>query len=775
MADKIQLSYGLLRLIYLRLLLLFLCLSPSLVSAQRVGLVLSGGGSSGLAHVGVLKALEEQHIPIDYIAGTSMGALVGGMYAMGYSPDEILEIVTSEEFDGWVFGKPLDRYVYLFREREPDAGWVGIKVRVDSVIQTRFPTNIVSPVNMDFAFLERTSAVSAAAGYNFDSLFVPFRCVAADIHNKAEVVFKSGDIGQAMRASSTYPFFFKPIVVDDKLLFDGGLYNNFPADIMYRDFLPDVIIGSTVASEMKPPREDDIISQIKNMLMERTTYGEVCETESMIIIRPDIPNVSILDFDQTVNMIAGGYKSTLERMVDLKRMIPRVQDSVALAQRRHNFRHQLKSIQIDEINITGLNKNQVNYMKRSLGSERLPASLSSMKPAFYRLAYDNRIRKIYPTARINPQDTAYKMNLQMGLDKDVLAEFGGLFSSKPINMGFIALHYKRINRIGFAVDANSYFGKFYSSAQVKTIFDFPTKLPFQIEADFTLNNFDFFNSASTFFEDIKPSYLIQYDRSFQGSLVFPWRNHARLKFGITGARMFDDYYQTLTFSQVDTADRTNFNHVSLSGSFEHNTLNRKMYASTGSQFLVKFRYLGGEENNIPGSTSTSKDLYENSHDFFRAKILYDKYLNKRGRLHVGLYGEMVISNQPFFNNSTASLLQAPTFSPVPESRTLFQPQFRSHNYGAAGIKVISSFTSRLDLRIEGYIFQPYQEILTNGDLTARYGDPFEKRYFAASVALVFHTPIAPIALSLNYYDQSPKPISLIFTTGFLIFNRRPLD
>jgi NTE family protein len=122
------------------------------------------------------------------------------MYAMGYTPLEIEKLVKSEEFEGWVFGKQVDRYVYFYREREPDANWVGIKFRIDSVIQTRVPTNIISPANMDFAFLERTSAISAAAQYNFDSLFVPFRCVAADIYNKAEVVFKEGDIGQAMRA-----------------------------------------------------------------------------------------------------------------------------------------------------------------------------------------------------------------------------------------------------------------------------------------------------------------------------------------------------------------------------------------------------------------------------------------------------------------------------------------------------------------------------------------------------------------------------------------------
>lgn len=740
-----------------------------------MGVVLSGGGSSGLAHVGVLKALEDANIPIDYIAGTSMGALVGGMYAMGYSPDEIIQIVLSEEFNQWVFGKPLDRYVYFFREREPDASWTGIKFRVDSVIQTRFPTNIVSPVNMDFAFLERTAPVSAAAGYNFDSLFVPFRCVAADIHNKAEVVFKSGDLGQALRATTTYPFFFKPIVVDDKLLFDGGLYNNFPADVMYRDFLPDVIIGSTVASEMKPPREDDIISQIKNMLMERTTYGSVCENESMIIIRPEIPRVSILDFDETINMISGGYASTNERMAEIKKMIPRTQDSILLAKKRHEFIHRKVNLDVEEITIEGLNKYQSNYVKRTFRAKKLPVPVENLRPFYYRLAYDDRIKKIYPTATINNSSNKYALKLDMKLDKDVLAEFGGLFSSKPINMGFLALHYKRINRIGTAIDANTYFGKFYSSVQVKGTFDFPYKLPIQIETDFTFNNFDYFNSASTFFEDVKPSYLIQSDRSFLSALVVPWRNRARVKVGFTAARMFDDYYQTLNFTTVDTADRTNFNHVSGFFSFEHNTLNRKQYASTGSQFLIKLRYLSGQEFNNPGSTSTVIDEFRSNHDFFRLKISYDKYLNKRGRIHAGIYGETVLSNQPFFNNATATLLQAPAFHVIPESRTLFQPQFRAHNYAAGGLKLITAFTNRLELRLEGYVFQPYQEILSDEDQNAFYGNLLFRRYYLGSASLVFHTPIAPIALSVNYYDQSPKPWSVIFTTGFLIFNRRALD
>ena len=759
----------------LRSLLFLLLILPLYVSAQRVGVVLSGGGSSGLAHVGVLKALEEAHIPIDYIAGTSMGALVGGMYAMGYSPAQIEVLVKSDEFNGWVFGKPIDRYVYFFREREPDANWVGIKFRIDSVIQTRFPTNIISPVNMDFAFLERTSAISAAAGYNFDSLFVPYRCVAADIYNKAEVIFKEGDIGQAMRASATYPFFFKPIVVDGKLLFDGGLYNNFPADVMYRDFMPDVIIGSTVASEIKPPQEEDILSQIKNMLMERTSYGEVCETDHMLIIRPEIPKVAILDFDQTTAMIEAGYQSTLTRLPQIKTMIARRQDSLTLIEKRQFFLKKQQPVVFDSIQIEGLSRNQANFIKRAFGEKEFPIPVEEVRPYFYRVAYDDRIRKIYPTARYDSKDGHFQLKLQMKIDKDLQAQFGGLISSRPINTGFVALHLKRINRIGIALDANSYFGKFYSSGQIKATFDYPFKLPFQVETDITLNNFDYFFSSSSFFEDIKPSYLIQYDRAVTGAIVLPWRNKARIKIGLTAARLFDDYYQTKAFTTADTADRTNFNHGSVWGSFERNTLNRKMYANTGSQFLVKFRYLAGQEFNNPGSTSQLTEEFRRAHDFIRLRMIYDVYFNKRGRVHAGFYGEAVLSNQPLFNNYTASLLQSAAFNPVPESKTLFQPQFRAHNFAAAGVKTVISFTSRLELRLEGYIYQPHRIIVQNNDLTASYGKAFAKRYFMASAVLVFHTPIAPIAVSANFYDQSTNPISIIFTTGFLIFNRRAFD
>ncbi|HET6227023.1 MAG TPA: patatin-like phospholipase family protein, partial [Bacteroidia bacterium] len=199
-------------------------------SAQKVGLVLSGGGASGVAHIGVLKALEENHIPVDYITGTSIGALVGALYAIGYSPAQLEELVKTEKFRNLSQGIIDQKYAYYFKRTDDDASWISLKL--DTALMNVLPTNVVSPIAMDFGMMELAGAGAAAANYDFDSLFIPFRCVASNVEQKKSVTFRKGDLAQAVRASMSYPFYIRPISIDGALLFDGGLYNNFPSNVM---------------------------------------------------------------------------------------------------------------------------------------------------------------------------------------------------------------------------------------------------------------------------------------------------------------------------------------------------------------------------------------------------------------------------------------------------------------------------------------------------------------------------------------------------------------
>lgn len=192
----------------LRVFFLFILFSAGVSSlySQKVGLVLSGGGASGIAHIGVIKALEENHIPIDYITGTSMGAFIGALYAAGYSPGEMEKIVLSPRFQNIAKGVIDNKFIYYFKEKPLDASWVSFRFSLDTSLITSIPTHLISPIPVDFEVLRYFSKASSVSNGNFDSLFVPFRCVAADIMNKQPYIFNKGNLGEAIRASISYPF-----------------------------------------------------------------------------------------------------------------------------------------------------------------------------------------------------------------------------------------------------------------------------------------------------------------------------------------------------------------------------------------------------------------------------------------------------------------------------------------------------------------------------------------------------------------------------------------
>ena len=155
--------------------------------AQKVGLVLSGGGAKGAAHIGVIKALEENGIPIDYITGTSAGAIVGSLYAMGYTPEEMVELMLSEEFSYWQTGTVENEYKYYFKRPDPTPEFGHFSIDMTDSLQVKasfLPQSLINPIQMNQAFMALFSQATAKAGWNFDNLFVPFRCVASDIYSK---------------------------------------------------------------------------------------------------------------------------------------------------------------------------------------------------------------------------------------------------------------------------------------------------------------------------------------------------------------------------------------------------------------------------------------------------------------------------------------------------------------------------------------------------------------------------------------------------------------
>src|SRR4249920_592116 len=200
------------------------CSFISWAQTQKIGVVFSGGAAKGVAHVGVLKALEENEIPIDYVVGTSMGGIIAGCYAAGMSPAQIEETMLTDNLLKWINGQLEEGYNYYYNKNDIHPSFVKLNLSLDSTLNFNLNSSIANDLSLNFAIAEKMAQPSAIAKGNFDSLFVPLRLVAAEIFTQQEIVLKNGELSDALRATQTVPFFYKPVRINGQYLFDGGVY-----------------------------------------------------------------------------------------------------------------------------------------------------------------------------------------------------------------------------------------------------------------------------------------------------------------------------------------------------------------------------------------------------------------------------------------------------------------------------------------------------------------------------------------------------------------------
>jgi NTE family protein len=740
--------------------------------AQRVGLVLSGGGAAGFAHIGVLKALEENNIPIDYITGTSAGALVGGLYACGLSVQQIEEISLSESFFLMVNGETERKYKYNLSRQEDNASMVSLSFSRDSILFKSLPTSFITPALFDFEMLRVFGVVSASRNHSFDSLFVPFRCVAADIKNKKEHIFKSGNLNHAIRASMTFPFYVNPIRVDGALLFDGGLYNNFPADIMYRDFGADFILGSNVSDNSIEPHEDDLFSQMKAAMVRETKFEIPCDYGLMI--EHDM-EIGTFDFDKVKNAIQIGYDNTIKLIDSMRLYIHKERTTDELAVRRMAFAKTIHPINISSATSSFQGKTRAPFASYPLQKKLQKNNFdeAALKRYYFELYGTTQIRYALPDIQLK-EDSTHHLNLNIQKTKDFSLNVGGHFSSRPVNTGYVGLSYYHINRLAWRANVESYFGKFYGSGKASLDIHVPTRLPFVISPYFVLNRWDYFRSLATFFEPVRPSFLVQEETYTGARLLVPLSMTVRAGLDYRNFSLVDKYYQTENFTNADTADFTNFYGNSVQFSIEHNSLNRKQFASEGSLFRLSARYVQGTEHSVSGSTSALPydDFFE--HQWVNIQLDTRKYFSFKKKYALGLHGLGVFNSQSLFRNYVASLLAMTEFSPIPDARTVFMEEYRAPQYLGGGVNQVVSLFNRFEFRVDAYAFQPIIVLRRFDEGDFGYSQYQLQPKFMGSTSLIFHSPIGPFRATLNYFPEQNKPFTFLFSYGHIIFNDRAI-
>lgn len=752
-------------------LTIFLFLSGMVTCyGQGVGLVLSGGGAAGFAHIGVLKALEENNIPINYISGTSAGALVGAMYACGYSPAEIEAYVTSEKFQLMTQGGLERSQEFLLREDDPNASMMGFSFGLDSIFNKSLPTNFIRPELLDFEMMRLLGTVSASKEDNFDSLFVPFRCVASNIVAKRGEVFRNGHLNQAVRASMTFPFYINPIRINGVLYFDGGLYNNFPADVIYQEFNPDFIIGSNVSYNASPPSEDNLISQLTNMLVTPTNFNIPCE--SGILIEPKT-DVQTFDFSEVKQAIESGYQSTLLLIDSLKQLIPYRISSQELDLKRKQFQQKVSTLKVSAVETKNNRANKESYVKNSILKDGKGKTLSEreLERRYFRAYATQEIDYLYPTLE-RKADSTYKMQIDVRAAKLFKAEVGGIVSSRAINTGFVQLSAMHLGKWATSLKMNSYFGKFYGSGKVQLNFNLPTSYPMSLSTYLILNRFDYFRNFATFFEEVKPSFLVQNEAFAGAQLKLPIFNNSKTVLDYRYMELEDSYYQTENFTNKDTADLTRFYGHALKFELEQNSLNRKQFANEGHLLSFRMRYVNGKEHSISGSTSPTAYDFRMNHEWIQLSGTFQSYPISTKFFSLGFTGNALLTSQSLFKNYTATILSLSAFEPLADMPTFFLPEYRASQYLGGGASLIFTPKKNFDLRLDGLYFQPFKQLVILDDGGFGYTKPFKGEKLALAGSAIYHSPIGPVRFTLNYFPDQKSPFILQFTYGYIIFNER---
>lgn len=284
-------------------------------SNPKIGLVLSGGGARGFAHIGTLKLIDSLQIPIDYIVGTSMGGIIGGLYASGYTGNEIEKYALSINWMEILQNKP-PRSELPYLEKKDD-GAFPVELGLDGLTPV-IPNGLISGQMISLLLSDLTSAVGSIR--DFDNLPIPFRCVAIDLVTGNVVVLKNGSLSKAIRSTMSIPTIFSPVEWGDSLLIDGGMLNNFPADVL-KEMGADIIIGVNVGSQLAL-KEDlkslvDILQQtmiLTDLQKQRENY-ELCN----LIIKPELDGFSTTDFesDKVRSIVQIGIKVAAENKKEL--------------------------------------------------------------------------------------------------------------------------------------------------------------------------------------------------------------------------------------------------------------------------------------------------------------------------------------------------------------------------------------------------------------------------------------------------------------------------
>lgn len=757
-------------------LVLTLCLVTPVAADVKpggVGVVMSGGGAKGLYHIGVLEALEENGIPIDYVAGTSMGSIIAALYAAGYSPAEMRAIVASGVVKEWVSGR-IDPSVYMsyYRQFGHNPAFVNVRLNFGKGGKRfEIPTNLISSTQIDMALTELFAPATAASGGDFDRLMVPFLCVASDMNAREPVVIRQGELSEAVRASMSIPLVFKPVHKDSMLLYDGGIYDNFPWKPLDEQFRPALIVGSICTAGNTPPTEhSSILDQAFMLAMQESDYS-LPEGRSVRIARA--VDVNMLDFENAGAIMDAGYKDATAAMPELLAKITERRTPEAYAARREAFREQSPPLIFNDYKLEGLTPDQREYIRdfvqvdrRTPGRQR-PMGFGELRDNLFSVLAGGDFSMDFPHVTYDPASERYSFEARFRTKPNFKISVGGSVSSTAFNTAYIGVNYQSIGRVAQQLGADLFLGPLYTWGAIGGRTDFYAWKPLFLDYSF---NFNVRNLNHGYFGNVtKVNNALQIKESelfFSLGAGMPLTH--RSLFLLRANAGHTNYHYDSTVVQADDADHTRFTYFGLMAAVERNTLDKAVYPRRGSDLKLSAIFLTGQEKFEP--FDADRFLSKMPRHWFGGRFTWNKYFDipQSRWFSFGFNVDAVLTNHPHFLRDGATLLSLPAYAPVSHAKMIYMPDFRARRFVAGGVMPTLDLMSNFFFRVGFYAM--YREKRGRDLLLTGYDLPDRRMHYIVDASLVYHTPIGPVSLGLTKYDlRSWKNMYLVFSFGYPMF------
>lgn len=561
----------------------------------KVGLVLSGGGAKGFAHIGVLKILEETGVKIDYIGGTSMGAIVGALYASGYSAQELDSIFTTIDFKGLI-QDDLPRDAKTFYEKE-DSERYALTLPFNN-FKISFPQAISGGQNIYNELVKLLYHVRDVDDFN--ELSIPFLCIATDVETGKQVLLDKGYLPEAIMSSGTFPSLFEPTEINGQILIDGGVANNFPIEEV-RNLGANFIIGVDVQDELSK-RESllsatEVLFQISNYRTVQDMVEKSKQTD--IYIKPDINGFSVIDFDLGRSIIKNGQIAAMDKFDVLKELAIKQNSK----EREKSFIKPQDSLIVSRLKLVGNNNYSRGYVKGKLRFDlaqkttfdKLQNGISNLAATknFKTIRYELKSNGMGEDLILKLRENPNKMFIRLGVHYDDLFKSAALINLTKKNFlmdddvasfDFILGDNLRYT-MQYYVDKGSYWSFGVNSKFV----NFEQEINYDlIESNFNVSNDNNIRDINFDVTDLTNQFYLQtvWQEEFAFSVGL---EHKFLKYStrtIDGAQDINTNSIALSSSSRTIYDKSNY--YSTYGQLTLDTYNDKYFPSRGLYFNGDF-------------------------------------------------------------------------------------------------------------------------------------------------------------------------------------------